>query len=125
MEDPAQQAYDRQIGSIIRHYRKLKGLSQADLGGIIQVSFQQVQKYEKGVNRTSAHTLNQIRQALDIPAHLLLDSTDAYTGENTLPRMSTADAKLIAAFLKAPPALRKAIFQLLQSQMEAKNGTEF
>ncbi|QCM10060.1 helix-turn-helix transcriptional regulator [Agrobacterium tumefaciens] len=56
---------DQQIGAAVRDLRKARGMSQTDLGSHINVTFQQVQKYEKGTNRISVSTLLDICRALD------------------------------------------------------------
>lgn len=58
-------AIDRAIGERIRARRLEIGMSQEKLADAIGVTFQQVQKYEKGVNRVAASTLFAIAQALD------------------------------------------------------------
>lgn len=58
---------DVEMGKRIRLRRVEIGISQADLGDKLGVSFQQVQKYEKGVNRVGANRLEQIAKALDAP----------------------------------------------------------
>lgn len=55
---------DVQIGGIIRDRRAALGLTQAELGKAIGVTFQQVQKYERGVNRVAAATLLKVADAL-------------------------------------------------------------
>jgi transcriptional regulator with XRE-family HTH domain len=55
---------DKKLGERIRTRRAAAGMSQADLGKALGVSFQQVQKYEKGVNRVSAVRLEQIATTL-------------------------------------------------------------
>jgi transcriptional regulator with XRE-family HTH domain len=55
---------DRHVGAQIREQRIAIGMSQETLGGAIGVSFQQVQKYEKGSNRVSASRLWRIGKAL-------------------------------------------------------------
>ena len=55
---------DIQIGKNLKALRKRAGLSQTDMGSIIGVSFQQVQKYEKGVNRLPAALLYQFSHKL-------------------------------------------------------------
>lgn len=54
---------DLYVGQRIRHRRRQLGLSQAALGERIGVSFQQIQKYERGANRVSVSTLQEIAQA--------------------------------------------------------------
>jgi transcriptional regulator with XRE-family HTH domain len=56
---------DKKLGEKIRTRRTAAGMSQSELGEVLGVSFQQVQKYEKGVNRVSAVRLEQIAGALD------------------------------------------------------------
>ena len=58
---------DIELGKRIRLRRVEMKISQADLGKKLGVSFQQVQKYEKGVNRVGANRLEQIANALDVP----------------------------------------------------------
>ena len=57
----------RHIGSLIRIARKAAGLSQMKLAEKIGISYQQVQKYEKGASEISISRLSQIAQALNIP----------------------------------------------------------
>ena len=58
---------DPRIGMRIRTLRIERGLSQAELGELLGVSFQQVQKYEKGVNRVSAGRIHRVAEALGVP----------------------------------------------------------
>jgi transcriptional regulator with XRE-family HTH domain len=60
-------AVDTYIGTQIRDRRSALGLTQEALGKKLGVSFQQVQKYEKGVNRVSAARLFEICKALKVP----------------------------------------------------------
>lgn len=57
---------DQQIGVAVRDARKARGMSQTELGNHIHVTFQQVQKYEKGTNRVAVSTLLDICRALDV-----------------------------------------------------------
>jgi DNA-binding XRE family transcriptional regulator len=57
---------DRYIGARMREQRLALNMSQAKLGGELGVSFQQIQKYEKGVNRVSAARLYSICKALNV-----------------------------------------------------------
>jgi transcriptional regulator with XRE-family HTH domain len=58
---------DAEIGLRVRTLRLQRGLSQTELGNLISVTFQQVQKYEKGVNRISAGRLQRIAEVLGVP----------------------------------------------------------
>jgi transcriptional regulator with XRE-family HTH domain len=59
-------AVDAYIGAQIRDRRSAAGLSQAALGDKVGVSFQQIQKYECGVNRVTAARLFEVCEALDV-----------------------------------------------------------
>jgi len=58
---------DIEVGRRLRTYRLQRGLSQEKLADQLGVTFQQVQKYEKGTNRISAGRLQRISEVLDIP----------------------------------------------------------
>lgn len=58
---------DRAVGGRMRERRILVGMSQEELGGHLGISFQQVQKYEKGTNRVSAGRLWQLSKVLQVP----------------------------------------------------------
>jgi transcriptional regulator with XRE-family HTH domain len=57
---------DKHVGSRVRMRRMLIGMSQEKLGEALKITFQQVQKYEKGTNRVSASRLQQIAQVLGV-----------------------------------------------------------
>jgi transcriptional regulator with XRE-family HTH domain len=68
---------DIQIGESIRAHRLIVGMSQGDLGRRLGVSFQQIQKYEKGMNRVGAGRLPQIAKIFGIPVGALFDANAA------------------------------------------------
>ena len=70
---------DRHVGSRVRMRRMLAGVSQEKLGEALGLTFQQVQKYEKGTNRISASRLQQIAKMLDVPVSFFFDG--APTGD--------------------------------------------
>jgi transcriptional regulator with XRE-family HTH domain len=67
MKKRVQDPRDPRIGMRIRTLRLERGLSQAELGEMLGISFQQIQKYEKGVNRVSAGRLHRVAEALHVP----------------------------------------------------------
>ncbi len=74
---------DAEIGQRVRALRLQRGLSQTELGQLISVTFQQVQKYEKGANRISAGRLQRMAEVLGVPvAHFFgpPDGTHASNG---------------------------------------------
>jgi transcriptional regulator with XRE-family HTH domain len=70
-------AVDAEVGNRIRLHRVRNGLSQTALGDELGVTFQQVQKYEKGVNRVGAGRLTKIAKVLGVPVTVLLGPDDA------------------------------------------------
>jgi len=71
---------DVQLGRQIRSRRELKGVTQAQLAAAVGVTFQQIQKYERGANRVSASRLVQIAKALETSAAALLGEDEAVFG---------------------------------------------
>ena len=65
------------VGSRVRMRRNMLGLSQEKLGDKISLTFQQVQKYERGANRISASRLHELAQVLDVPVSFFFDETDS------------------------------------------------
>lgn len=66
---------DVEIGARLRQARKARGLSQTQLGESIGVTFQQIQKYERGANRVSASMLARIAESLRTPVSELFGET--------------------------------------------------
>ena len=60
-------ATDVHVGDKVRMRRKMLGLSQGKLGERLGITFQQIQKYEKGTNRVGASRLQAMAQELDVP----------------------------------------------------------
>jgi transcriptional regulator with XRE-family HTH domain len=67
---------DVQVGSRVRLRRNMLGLSQEKLGEAIGLTFQQVQKYERGANRIGASRLHELSRVLDVPVAFFFDDTD-------------------------------------------------
>ena len=67
---------DVHVGSRVRLRRTLSGLSQTQLGEKLELSFQQIQKYERGFNRISASRLYQISRILGVPVSFFFDDLD-------------------------------------------------
>jgi transcriptional regulator with XRE-family HTH domain len=71
---------DRHVGSRVRMRRILLGMSQEKLGEALDLTFQQVQKYEKGTNRIGASRLQQISQILNVTPGFFFDGAPAIEG---------------------------------------------
>ena len=77
----APNAIDVHVGKKIRSRRMILGKSQEWLGEQLDLSFQQVQKYEKGVNRIGASRLQQISDALGVPPSHFFEGAPAAAGK--------------------------------------------
>jgi transcriptional regulator with XRE-family HTH domain len=67
---------DVHVGSRVRLRRNMLGLSQEKLGEALGLTFQQVQKYERGANRIGASRLLELSRILDVPVSFFYDETD-------------------------------------------------
>jgi transcriptional regulator with XRE-family HTH domain len=72
---------DVDVGRRIRIQRKNKGLSQSGLADALGITFQQVQKYEKGTNRVGASRISHIAQILEVPVAFFFDGNQPQAGE--------------------------------------------
>jgi len=79
---------DKYVGSRIRMQRLLLGMSQEKLAGAIGLTFQQVQKYEKGVNRVGASRLHQISAVLRVTPAFFFEGSPAMPGEKRTSAMA-------------------------------------
>lgn len=71
---------DVAVGARIRLLRKIRGLSQQALAEAAGVTFQQIQKYERGANRVSASMLTRIAKTLNVPVAEMFGENAAYSG---------------------------------------------
>ncbi len=86
---------DRHVGSRVRMRRMLIGMSQEKLGQTLGVTFQQVQKYEKGTNRIGASRLQHIASVLGVSVDFLFEGA---------PRLEGPAGEDAAGFAEAPPS---------------------
>ena len=68
---------DKHVGSRLRMRRLMLGMSQAYIADAVGVTFQQVQKYEKGTNRVSASRLQHLSQILQVPVPFFFEGAPA------------------------------------------------
>ena len=105
---------DVYVGSQIRHRRTALGLSQSALGAALGVSFQQIQKYERGVNRIGASRLWKISQALHVPVSALFEGYAAGPEPaQGAPQLDLQTASLIRAYRSLGPKTRLAVRKLV------------
>ncbi|UJM33582.1 helix-turn-helix domain-containing protein [Bartonella henselae] len=107
---------DISVGKRIRYRRKMLGLSQKQLGHSLGVTFQQIQKYEKGINRVGAGRLQEIATLLDVSISFFY--ADISTKEHvSYPRNKGISNKeedfLLKSFRELKPKKQKAILCLL------------
>jgi transcriptional regulator with XRE-family HTH domain len=118
---------DKHVGSRVRMRRMMLGMSQGKLGDALGLTFQQVQKYEKGTNRIGASRLQHISQILQVPVAFFFEGAPHQpgqpkgTGEAPSPTyvsdfLATSDGlALIKAFTRIKePKLRRRIVNLVE-----------
>jgi transcriptional regulator with XRE-family HTH domain len=120
---------DRAVGERIRQRRKLLGISQVALSSAIGVTFQQLQKYEKGLNRVSASRLKQISALLGSPIGFFFDEEpdlaiihSAAHADEVGRFLASKDGLVLArAFVSIKDRnLRRSFLHLVESIAEAK-----
>jgi transcriptional regulator with XRE-family HTH domain len=101
---------DVEVGQRIRARRMAKGMSQTELGNLLGVTFQQVQKYERGINRVGAGRLVRVAEALEVPVSFFFGATD----------IGSADTRAILGFLDTTYSLRllRAFSRIPQSEVQ-------
>ena len=127
---------DRLVGQNIRAFRTMRKMTQGALGERIGVTFQQIQKYERGVNRIGASRLFDLARVLDVPIGFFFDDMSPELGGNAATRARTAGfgfaegqegfeddtlnrretLELVRAYYRiTEPAVRKRVFDLIKS----------
>jgi len=103
---------DKHVGSRVRLRRMMLGMSQERLGDALDLTFQQVQKYEKGTNRIGASRLQQISQILQVPVSFFFEGapTSREGAEGDEPPAPTYVSEFLAS--SEGLALTKAFMQI-------------
>lgn len=127
---------DRHVGSRIRMRRMLSSVSQEKLGEALGLTFQQIQKYEKGANRVSASRLQQIAKVLEVPVSFFFEGAPSgETPETGFSDMSATTyvsdflassegVQLTKAFIRIKnPRVRRRIVDLVESLGEDSDET--
>ena len=123
---------DAQVGNRVRIRRMLIGMSQEKLGDLLGLTFQQVQKYEKGVNRIGAGRLYEISRILGVPIDFFYEGVAAAQegfaeSKGAPPVMEFVSSgeglQLSLAFMKIKdPKVRKRMLDLVKSLAEEEAG---
>lgn len=90
---------DVHVGKKLKNLRVLRGLTQTDVAKGLDISFQQVQKYELGRNRISASKLFEIANILNVPPSYFFDGLDQ-NADDTTPVIDEETARIAAVFCK-------------------------
>ena len=89
------QALDKHVGGRLRLHRQLLGLSQQKLGASIGLTFQQIQKYEKGTNQISGGTLYRLSQVLEVPMTYFFEGMAGFDTPLLEPPVSRRDPRTL------------------------------
>src|ERR1700744_6536442 len=127
---------DVHVGSRVRLRRTLLGMSQEKLGDALGLTFQQVQKYERGANRVGASRLYDLSRVLDVPVSYFFEEygdaasalmgagegpTDPYQAN---PMMKRETLELVRAYLRiADPQIKRRVFELTKALASAYPGS--
>jgi len=119
----ASNAIDAHVGSRVRMRRMMLGMSQEKLGDALGLTFQQVQKYEKGTNRMGASRLQQAADILGVAVPFFFEGAvgGTYKPDGSAPSpayiddfVTTSDGlRLAKAFMRVRPALQRRIVALV------------
>lgn len=115
---------DKQAGQRLRQLRLQAEMSQEDLATLLNISFQQVQKYEKGANRLSVGRLIEVAKILKTTPHDIIGWTDNghKIGGALDNGFDTELFKLAKAFSTLPEAHRTPVRQLINSLINSNAG---
>ena len=134
MSTKAPNPVDKYVGSRVRMRRIMLGMSQEKLGEALGLTFQQVQKYEKGTNRVGASRIQQISEILQVPVSFLFEGGPSGAvnaeGDGASPAyisdfLATSEGlALTRAFTRISDAkLRRSIVDMVE-QIAAREGPD-
>lgn len=116
---------DKAIGARIRSYRQARKMSQGDIGKLLGVTFQQVQKYENGKNRVSGSRLVRLCEILNVrPEQILGNGHGVYSTEPDVLSVlrHTEMTRMLVEINKLPQSRRKAVVSALVLLVRAFAG---
>ena len=107
---------DIHVGKRVRHRRWMVGMTQQQLAERVGIKFQQIQKYETGMNRVSASRLWEIAAALEVPVSFFFEGLDGGVAAGAaLPGDVLADKEaleLVRSYYAIPENQRRQLFEL-------------
>ena len=114
---------DVHVGKRVRHRRWMVGMTQQQLGDIVGIKFQQIQKYETGMNRISASRLWDIADALGVAISYFFEGMEpqAQPNDDVAPDiMADKEALLLVrSYYAIPEAQRRRLFELAKVLSDA------
>ncbi len=111
---------DVHVGGRVRLRRTLLGMSQEKLGAAINLTFQQVQKYERGTNRIGASRLFELSKVLDVPVSFFFDDIPPeISGERSGRPTGMAEAQ--GAVYEADALAKRETLELVRAYYRIKN----
>ncbi|WP_179380136.1 helix-turn-helix domain-containing protein [Jannaschia marina] len=116
---------DIHVGKRIRHRRWIVGMTQQQLAEKVGIKFQQIQKYETGMNRVSASRLWEISETLEVPVGHFFEglNDDAQAGEGYDFLSDKEAMELIRAYYAMPENQRRKLFDLARVLSDAPAGS--
>jgi transcriptional regulator with XRE-family HTH domain len=114
---------DKHVGSRVRMRRMMLGMSQEKLGDALGLTFQQVQKYEKGTNRIGASRLQQISHILQVPVSFFFEGAPSAQTAIRIDGMAEAPSPAyVSDFLATSDglALTKAFMKIQDSKLRRR-----
>jgi transcriptional regulator with XRE-family HTH domain len=106
---------DVHVGSRVRLRRTLLGMSQEKLGEAIGLTFQQVQKYERGTNRVGASRLYDLSHVLDVPVSYFFEEMSAGVATAAEARLGGALEEAPSPAFEADPMMRRETLELVRA----------
>jgi len=114
---------DAHVGKRVRHRRWLVGMTQQQLADRVGIKFQQIQKYETGMNRVSASRLWDIAAALEVPIAYFFDGLDSAQARAPAAQgdyLADKEAlELVRSYYAIPEPQRRRLFDLARVLSEA------
>jgi len=108
---------DKHVGARVRMRRMMLGMSQEKLGNALDLTFQQVQKYEKGANRIGASRLQQISHILQVPVAFFFEGAPHIPGQTPSGMSDAPSPAYVSDFLATSDGL-----SLTKAFMRIKNA---
>lgn len=125
---------DQHVGARVKLRRMILGMSQDSLGKSLGLTFQQIQKYEKGVNRIGASRLFELSELLEVPIQFFYDDYGSGDGPHGFAEPDAAEAfmelvnspegvQLCRYFAEiSDPKVRKRVLDLVKTIAETEGG---